>query len=242
MDDERTYTVGQLARAAGVTVRALHHYDELGLLVPDRRSGGHRRYGPAHVERLFRILALRRLGFPLEAIGTALDGEGDLRALIDRQLAALEEERALRERLRIRLLAVRDAVARVPGASGTDQMIDAMEAMMELEKYYTPEQLDQLRERGEQVGQERIRAVEREWVELAEAAEAERVAGTDPGDERVQALVRKADELIAEFTGGDPGIHAALGRMWQDMGPEKASQGMIKPEVFAYLQAAREAR
>jgi hypothetical protein len=141
----------------------------------------------------------------------------------------------------VRPYAVRDALAHA-GTSGTDQMIDAMEAMMELEQYYTPEQLDQLRERGEQIGAERIRAVEREWEELATAAETLRAAGTDPSDERVQALTRRADELVAEFTGGDPGIRAAVGRMWQDMGPEKTSRGVFTPEVFAYLQAARDER
>jgi MerR family transcriptional regulator, thiopeptide resistance regulator len=55
-------TVGRLAAATGLTVRTLHHWDAIGLLAPAERSqAGHRRYGPAEVRRLYRIVALRRL-------------------------------------------------------------------------------------------------------------------------------------------------------------------------------------
>ena len=65
--------IGELARLAGVTVRTLHHYDELGLLVPSERTQvGHRLYSAADVERLYRLLALREVGLPLEEIGPLL--------------------------------------------------------------------------------------------------------------------------------------------------------------------------
>jgi len=67
-------TVGQVARMARVSVRTLHHYDEIGLLVPTGRSEtGYRLYGPGDVERLHAVLLLRELGLPLEEIRTILD-------------------------------------------------------------------------------------------------------------------------------------------------------------------------
>ncbi|MEU6073287.1 MerR family transcriptional regulator [Micromonospora sp. NPDC047074] len=67
------YTVGQVARLAGVTVRTLHHYDEIGLLSPSGRSGaGYRRYDDADLERLQHVRYYRELGFPLEEIATIL--------------------------------------------------------------------------------------------------------------------------------------------------------------------------
>jgi len=61
------YTVNQLAKLAGVSVRTLHHYEEIGLLAPSERTrSGHRLYGPADVERLQKIVGLRQLGVPLE--------------------------------------------------------------------------------------------------------------------------------------------------------------------------------
>ncbi|NLU80045.1 MerR family transcriptional regulator [Micromonospora sp. HNM0581] len=68
------HTVGQVAKLAGVTIRALHHYDEIGLLTPSGRSGsGYRRYSEADLERLQLIRYYRELGFPLEEIAVILD-------------------------------------------------------------------------------------------------------------------------------------------------------------------------
>ncbi len=68
------YTVGAVARLARVTVRALHHYDETGLLRPSGRTpSGYRTYSRADLERLQRILCYRQLGLPLRAIGAFLD-------------------------------------------------------------------------------------------------------------------------------------------------------------------------
>jgi DNA-binding transcriptional MerR regulator len=69
-----SYSVGQVAGFAGVTVRALHHYDDIGLLVPSERShAGHRRYSDADLDRLQQILFYRELGFPLEEVAALLD-------------------------------------------------------------------------------------------------------------------------------------------------------------------------
>jgi DNA-binding transcriptional MerR regulator len=63
------YSVSEVARVAGVTVRTLHHYDAIGLLRPSGRTrSGYRRYGDADLERLQEILFYRELGFGLEAV------------------------------------------------------------------------------------------------------------------------------------------------------------------------------
>ncbi|GAA3386733.1 MerR family transcriptional regulator [Cryptosporangium minutisporangium] len=68
------WSVGQVAKEAGITVRTLHHYDEIGLLSPSgRTSAGYRRYSYTDLERLQRILAYRQLGFGLEEIAAILD-------------------------------------------------------------------------------------------------------------------------------------------------------------------------
>src|SRR5262249_9270933 len=68
------YSVGQVAKIARVTVRLLHHYDEIGLLHPSGRlDSKYRSYSMADLERLQRILCYRRLGFPLDRIKVLLD-------------------------------------------------------------------------------------------------------------------------------------------------------------------------
>src|SRR5690349_15796844 len=66
--------VGDVAALAGVTVRALHHYDRIGLLSPSGRTAtGYRQYAPADLDRLHQVLLYRALGFPLEEVATLLD-------------------------------------------------------------------------------------------------------------------------------------------------------------------------
>jgi DNA-binding transcriptional MerR regulator len=68
------YTVGRVADLSGVTIRTLHHYDEIGLLCPGGRSAaGYRIYEDSDLERLQRILFYRELGFTLDEIATIVD-------------------------------------------------------------------------------------------------------------------------------------------------------------------------
>ena len=88
-----SYTVGKVARLAGVTVRALHHYDEIGLLSPSDRSGaGYRRYDDSDLERLQQIMYYRELEFPLEEIAEILnDPAADPASHLRRQHELLSE-------------------------------------------------------------------------------------------------------------------------------------------------------
>jgi DNA-binding transcriptional MerR regulator len=89
-----SYSVGELAKLAGVTVRALHHYDEAGLLSPsERTAAGYRRYTMADAERLHRILVYRELGFDLARIRGILDDpETDVLEHLRQQHRLLEGE------------------------------------------------------------------------------------------------------------------------------------------------------
>jgi DNA-binding transcriptional MerR regulator len=90
-------TVSQVARLAHVTVRTLHHSDEIGLLVPsDRSAAGYRLYSEADLARLHQILLYRELGFALDAIGAVLDEPADERRaalLLQRERLAAQHRR-----------------------------------------------------------------------------------------------------------------------------------------------------
>ena len=107
----REWTVGELADEAGVSVRTLHHYDQIGLLVPTRRTdAGHRRYSESDVVRLAQIVALRTVGLPLDEIRAALDGGEALWTTLRHQLDSLEADIAAATAVRDRL---RSVVARL---------------------------------------------------------------------------------------------------------------------------------
>lgn len=95
-----TYTVGEVAALAGVTVRTLHHYDQLGLLPPSRRGGnGYRRYSGDDLVRLHRVLFYRELDFGLDEIAALLDGGEDPDVHLHRQRELLLARRARLDRL-----------------------------------------------------------------------------------------------------------------------------------------------
>lgn len=92
----RLYKVQEFAELAGVSVRALHHYDRLGLLRPRRSDTGYRLYRLCDLERLEQIVALKFLGIPLKQIGTLLDrGPLTLPDALRLQRRVLEEKRRL---------------------------------------------------------------------------------------------------------------------------------------------------
>ena len=94
-------TVGAVARLAGVTVRTLHHYDEIGLLKASGRSdAGYRRYADADLDRLLRILFYRELGFGLDQIKDVMtDGGVDAAGHLRRQHAMLLDRIGRLERM-----------------------------------------------------------------------------------------------------------------------------------------------
>ena len=132
--DQRWWKVGELARATGLTIRALHHYDELGLLVPSERTqAGHRLYDPEDVRRLYRIVALRRLSLPLEEVAAVLEDESvSLADTVRRHLERVERDLRRQQRLRRRLAQILFELDR--NAEPTvDQFIDALEVMAMVE-------------------------------------------------------------------------------------------------------------
>jgi hypothetical protein len=174
-------------------------------------------------------------------VRAALEGRsGGLRTVVEAQLERVERDLRLQQQLRGRLEQVLAALDGGGEPSG-EQLMETIEVMTMIDDYYTPEQRAQLDERGRELGPEGMERAQQEWAELIAAANAEREAGTDPSDERVQRIARRWQELIDEFTGGDPGIRASLDRMYREQGPAKASRGMVDPELMTYMARAREA-
>lgn len=235
--------VGELARRTGVSVRALHHYHHIGLLVPGRQTvSGHRLYGEAQVRRLQQIVSLRELGFSLKEIRGCLDDpDFSLQRVLElhagRLKARLSSEQALCDRIEWLL-----ARLRADAAVSLDDLLNTVEATT-MHKHYTPQQVRKLEQRRAEVGEDRIRQVEQEWHELFEAYREAMEHDEDPAGDRVQALARRSAGLIDEFTGGDAGIEASLGRMYRQEGTAVLERHgyAIDPAVFQYMGRAMKA-
>ncbi|MGD9932665.1 MAG: MerR family transcriptional regulator [Dehalococcoidia bacterium] len=126
--------VGQLAKATGLTVRTLHYYEEIGLLVPSRRSdAGHRLYTAGDVERLYRICLLRRVGVPLADTARALDDPAwSLQAAMAAHLRELDRRVEAAGQLRGRVAQVLEAMG-PSNRPAADALLTIVEGMTMLE-------------------------------------------------------------------------------------------------------------
>lgn len=224
------WTVGEVSKRTGLSVRTLHHYDDLGLVKPSMRSeGGYRLYTTDDLVRLQQVLSLKQLGFPLAEIRGLLDGSRlsapevfrEHAERLRRQIAVLEEARAHLEAVAARLEG-RQAVS----AEDLFRILQETRWMNNVEKYYTPEQLETLRKRAEAYGEEGMRQAERDWQEVMDGMRAALEQGIEPDDPRVAPLARRWRELIEAFTGGDAGIERSLNNLYRQETGFAESMGM----------------
>src|SRR6516225_6560087 len=140
--------VGELARRTGLTIRTLHHYDEIGLLKPSLHTeAGHRLYTAGDVARLQQVLSLRQLGFALEDIKACLDRPGfSPLEVIRLHVARLREQIDLQQKLCARLEALA-GYFQSAGEVSADAFLQTIEVMTMIHNYYTPEQMEIFRQR-----------------------------------------------------------------------------------------------
>lgn len=212
--------VQQFAQLAGVTVRALHHYDRLGLLRPRRTTSGYRLYGARELERLEQIVALKFIGIPLKQIKAVLDRNGSgLAGALRRQRSVLEEKRKLLDQAidAIRKAEQSLAVGGRPDAAILRNIIEVIEMQNSsdwTEKYYSPEARTKIKERQAEWTPELQAKVQQDWLDLFREVEA--ALGEDPSSEKAQALGRRWKELVGGFTGGNPEISQGLNKLYAD--------------------------
>jgi DNA-binding transcriptional MerR regulator len=231
--------VGELARRSGVSVRTLHHYEELKLLCPTARTPtGHRLYAAKDVARLQQIVSLRSIGLSLAEIRDVLSRRSpDAAAIVSGHIEHIRQQIALQQHLCDRLERVAWTLRRSQTPS-SDDLLRAIEVTMMLDKY-TPEQRALFEERAREVGQERIREVEAEWPVLIAEVRAEMQAGTAPSSERVQTLATRWQELVREFTGGKPEIEKLAQSAVVPQFPKRDPAGGIDQEMMAYITEAQ---
>jgi MerR family transcriptional regulator, thiopeptide resistance regulator len=220
----RHWRIGELAGATGLTVRTLHHYEDVGLLsASDRTEGGHRLYDEADVEQLYRIRVLRRLGLSLDDIGRSAERPRELPALLRRHLARVEAELTDLTQLRDRL---RHLCALGPSVDA-DDVIATIEAMSTLERHVATRRRD---------SEAPTSSAEHSWRRHGDELRACMDGGADPASARVQAVARRTRSMIREIAQGDPRVLQALERI-RSTDPPRELAGW-DPALMRYLDAA----
>jgi DNA-binding transcriptional MerR regulator len=233
-------TVQELARKAGVSVRTLHHYDEIALLRPQGRSAsGYRLYGPAQLLRLQQILFYRELDFPLETIGRLLDHPD-----FDPSSALRAHRPTLEARLG-RLHRLLDTLDKTVAHYEENAMITEEE----LYAGFEPEEAEALRrEARERWGEERVEASERkvrgmtraQWAAQQKESEAVNAAlraamGRDVGDAVVREAVARHRAWIENFWTPDAESYRGLGRLYAEDARFRAYYEKVAPGLADFL-------
>ncbi|MEV5472601.1 MerR family transcriptional regulator [Streptomyces sp. NPDC052207] len=242
-----SHSVGQVAGFAGVTVRTLHHYDEIGLLVPGERThAGHRRYGDADLDRLQQILFYRELGFPLEEVAALLDDpDADPRVHLRRQHELLT---ARIERLQRMAAAVEHAMeARAMGINLTPE--ERFEVFGDKDPEAHAEEADRRWGGTEQYAEsqrrvarytkddwKRMQAEVASWGERYVALMAE---GEEPSGERAMDMAEEHRQHISNwFYECSYDIHRGLGGMYVSDERFKEFYDSMRPGLAEHLRDA----
>lgn len=242
----KEYTVNKLSRLAGVSVRTLHHYDQIGLLRPSRRSqSGYRMYQPAELLRLQQILFFRELGFPLQQIKVILDDPefNPLQALREHQMQL--EKRAAQ--LAILLNTVKKTINQL--MENSMQLTDA-----ELYEGFSKEQADRYDREARQIyGEERIEAslqrvrklTKAEWEAVKqEGDEITRqmaaLMGSAADDPLVQQAIARQWNWLEHFYPVTPEIFRGLGSLYTDNPEFTATYDRYQPGLATFMRAAME--
>jgi DNA-binding transcriptional MerR regulator len=243
------YTVGRLAKLAGVSARTLRYYDRLGLLRPEAKSGaGYRVYGEAQVDRLQQILFYRELGVELRTISRILDAPSFEQAeALSGHLKALSERR---ERLDTLIETVEKTMAARKGEiTMTDEekfaafkqgMIDENERKYgaEVRSLYGDEAVNEYNAKLSAMTQEQYEDTDA----LSKAVNDALLAAFETGDPEGE-LARKAcalhkQWLMRYWTHYSPEAHKGIAQMYVEDARFTAYYDAIKPGCAQFLRDA----
>ncbi len=222
--------VGELARRSGITVRTLHHYDAIGLLTPSARSdSGYRLYNRDDIARLHQIQAMRRLDLSLADIGALLARpDSSLASIVEQQIAALTRQIDRATDLRDRLHRLRGQLMTGEEPDLAD-WLTTLELMTMQDEYLTQEEQNQLRSNKS--------AGAADWPALIQAVHALMDRNAPVESNEAQALAQRWTSLVADYTGGDPGLLSKLDTMHRNEPSLQVKSG-ITTELMAYMTRA----
>ncbi|MEW6127760.1 MAG: MerR family transcriptional regulator [Acidobacteriota bacterium] len=220
---KRWYQASEFARRAGVTVRALHHYDRLGLLKPSGRTpSGYRLYAEQDFARLQQIVTLKFIGFSLTQIKTLLEKDAfDLQKMLRLQRDILAEKRAHLDKA-VKAIETAESLLTAneePNWEAFAKIVEVINMSTPMEwtkKYYSEEARQEIEARAKLWTPELQQKVEAQWNQLFKEIEEAASHGEDPASPKSQAFVDRWNQLVKGFTGGNAEVAKGLNQLYAD--------------------------
>lgn len=213
------YRARECARLAGVTVKALYHYERLGLLTPARTNAGYRVYSAKDLQRLDEILALKFVGLPLDQIKALLDSPA--RSLAEALRAQRRRLKIERRRITRAMRAIRDAERRLTadGQPALERASDASILAMLIDVIEAGDELDAMRKYFTDAAWPKARDYFAEWPSPAWRdllRDVQAALSDDPAGDRAQALCARWNTLFMGDAAGDIAFRTGLWNAWVD--------------------------
>ncbi|WP_202746788.1 MerR family transcriptional regulator [Clostridium rhizosphaerae] len=233
-----TWKVGELSRLTGITIRTLHHYDEIGLLSPSGHTdSGHRLYSESDIVKLQQIMSLKQLGFALDEIKQMFErSDYNPQQVIKMQIERLDEEIRIKKELRSQMKELEEVFDTVHKPS-SEQFIKAIQLIINQKKYFTEEQRSKLKIQYEKFKSNEMEALTSDWNQLLTSFQSEMEKGTSPDNPFVQELAQKWQEGINMFAQGDTDIVQAAENYYRD-NPLAAKENGMSRELYEYINKA----
>ncbi|MFN7160618.1 MAG: MerR family transcriptional regulator [Candidatus Gracilibacteria bacterium] len=211
-----SWNIGTLAKILGISVRTLHHYEQIGLLSSTKRGqNNYRIYNKENLAELQKIICLKYLGYSLKDIKSMLqDTRHTPLAIIDTSLEKVEKEISVRKELSLKLSHLKRFMQQHQDIS-PEEFISFIYFMNTMQDHYTEEEMDFFEKRRKEVGEERIKEVENAWPILIQKVKDAMKKGLDPKDPYVQTLATQWKGLVAEFTGGNIQIENKVKNLYE---------------------------
>lgn len=224
--------VGELAKRAGLTVRTLHHYESLGLLIPSgRTAAGYRLYNRDDIQRLHHIQALTRMGLSLAQVRECLEsGSMTLPEVIDTQITQLNAQLARTAILRDRLVALREGLL-AGDEPDLQEWLKTLELMTMYEKWFSHDELKQLPFAQENAEREA------QWTALINEVSDAVSQGVPVSSPAAQALATRWMETLERDTAGNPAFLTRLNDM-HAAEPAMHDKTGITPEIIDWITHA----
>ena len=238
---KRSYTVKAVAEMAQVSVRTLHHYDEIGLLKPSSHSAaGYRRYVEQDVEQLQQVLFFKELVFDLKEIKKILgDPEFDRRkALVEHRKLLLERQERIGQLVKSVDRTLKAIERGDPMNATMFEGFDAARYEEEARQRWggTPE-WEESQKRWKSYTKRDLAEIQQEGQEIIEGLVAR--MDRDPGDAEVQDLIRRHHEMInARFFNCPRQVYRQIGDGYVDDPRFMAFYDNIKPGLAKFKRDA----